>query len=150
MGANSWVHVVIFRLPKTVRIRRVVFGTCQPVFSEIQKLYCAEGHPLFATPDADLTDDALTAQSFAGYMLNETICGVNFTWAAATPHMEGPLLLLLSGAYIGFLPDHYADEWGRNGRLRVLAPERMTSRICSTSPIRATSLPALPKPWREP
>lgn len=100
----------------------------QPVFSEMQKLYCAEGHALFKTPDGDITDDLLEAQSFAGrtYMLNETICGVNFTWAAATPHMEGTLLLLLSGAYIGFLPDHYADEWVRNGRLRLLAPERMT------------------------
>jgi len=39
--------------------------------------------------------------------------------------MEGTLLLLLSGAYIGFLPDHYADEWVRTGRLRMLAPERM-------------------------
>ena len=100
----------------------------QPVFSEMQKLYCAKGHPLFAAPDADITDALLEAQSFAGrtYMLNETICGVNFTWAAATPHMEGTLLLLLSGAYIGFLPDHYADEWVRGGRLRLLAPERMT------------------------
>lgn len=100
----------------------------QPVFSEVQKLYCADGHPLFDRPDADLTDTLLEAQSFAGrtYMLNETICGVNFNWAAATPHMEGTLLLLLSGAYIGFLPDHYAGEWVRNGRLRILAPERMT------------------------
>ncbi|MGB3875261.1 MAG: LysR family transcriptional regulator [Shinella zoogloeoides] len=100
----------------------------QPVFSEMQKLYCADGHPLFDHPDADLTDALLEAQSFAGrtYMLNETICGVNFNWAAATPHMEGTLLLLLSGAYIGFLPDHYAEEWVRNGRLRILAPERMT------------------------
>jgi len=100
----------------------------QPVFSEMQKLYCADGHPLFDRPDADLTDGLLEAQSFAGrtYMLNETICGVNFNWAAATPHMEGTLLLLLSGAYIGFLPDHYAEEWVRNGRLRILAPERMT------------------------
>ena len=100
----------------------------QPAFSEMQKLYCAEGHPLFATPDGDLTDAVLETQSFAGrtYMLNETICGANFTWAAATPHMEGTLLLLLSGAYIGFLPDHYADEWVRDGRLRLLAPERMS------------------------
>lgn len=100
----------------------------QPVFSEVQKLYCAERHQLFARPDEELTDAVLASQSFAGrtYMLNETICGVNFTWAAATPHMEGTLLLLLSGAYIGFLPDHYADEWVRNGRLRLLAPERMT------------------------
>ena len=100
----------------------------QPVFSEVQQLYCADGHPLFAIPDEDLADEVLAAQSFAGrtYMLNETICGVNFNWAAATPHMEGTLLLLLSGAYIGFLPDHYADEWVRTGRLRVLAPDRMT------------------------
>lgn len=99
----------------------------QPVFSEVQKLYCAEGHPLFACPDAELTDEVLAAQSFAGrtYMPNETICGVNFTWSAATPHMEGTLLLLLSGAYIGFLPDHYAEEWVRTNRLRVLSPERM-------------------------
>lgn len=100
----------------------------QPVFSEVQKLYCAERHTLFDTPDAAITDALLEAQSFAGrtYMLNETICGVDFNWAAATPHMEGTLLLLLSGAYIGFLPDHYAEEWVRNGRLRLLAPERMT------------------------
>ena len=100
----------------------------QPVFSEVQQLYCADGHPLFAVPDKELTEQVLAAQSFAGrtYMLNETICGVNFKWAAATPHMEGTLLLLLSGAYIGFLPDHYADEWVRTGRLRILAPARMT------------------------
>ncbi|MCK3779382.1 LysR family transcriptional regulator [Ensifer sesbaniae] len=99
----------------------------QPVFSEVQKLYCAQGHPLFGVADAAITTELLEAQSFAGrtYMLNETICGVNFRWAAATPHMEGTLLLLLSGAYIGFLPDHYAEEWVRSGRLRLLVPERM-------------------------
>lgn len=43
--------------------------------------------------------------------------------AAATPHMEGALLFLLSGAYTGFLPDHYTGEWVRPGRLRGLAPE---------------------------
>jgi len=100
----------------------------QPVFLEVQKLYCANGHPLCEHLDADLTNELLESQPFAGrtYMLNETICGVNFNWAAATPHMEGTLLLLLSGAYIGFLPDHYAEEWVCNGRLRVLAPERIT------------------------
>jgi len=100
----------------------------QPVFSEVQKLYCANGHPLYDTSDAALTNELLEAQSFAGrtYMLSEAICGVKFRWAAATPHMEGTLLLLLSGAYIGFLPNHYADEWVRSGRLRLLAPGRMT------------------------
>lgn len=100
----------------------------QPVFSEVQKLYCAEGLPLFARPDAEITDALLEVQFFAGrtYMLNETISGMNFDWAATTPYMEGTLLLLFSGAYIGFLPDHYAEEWVRNGCLRILAPERLT------------------------
>ncbi|MGE0280902.1 MAG: LysR family transcriptional regulator [Rhizobiaceae bacterium] len=98
------------------------------IFSETQKLYCAKGHPLFDLPDERITDALLEAQPFAGrtYMTDETICGVNFSWAAATPQMEGTLLLLLSGVYIGFLPDHYAEESVRKGDLRVLAPARMT------------------------
>ena len=100
----------------------------QTIFSEVQKLYCAEGHPLFDMPDERITDAHLKAQPFAGrtYMTDETICGVTFSWSAATPHMEGTLLLLLSGVYIGFLPDHYAEKFVHKGQLRVLAPARMT------------------------
>ncbi|CDX11695.1 hypothetical protein MPL3356_110108 [Mesorhizobium plurifarium] len=100
----------------------------QTIFSEVQKLYCAKGHPLFDIPDERITDAHLKAQPFAGrtYMTDETICGVTFSWSAATPHMEGTLLLLLSGVYIGFLPDHYAEESVHTGQLRVIAPERMT------------------------
>jgi DNA-binding transcriptional LysR family regulator len=100
----------------------------QCVFSEVQKLYCARSHPLFDVPDRQITNALLEAQPFAGrtYMTDAPICGVNFAWAGATPHMEGTLLLLLSGAYIGFLPDHYAQESVEKGLLRILAPERMT------------------------
>ena len=100
----------------------------QTIFFEMQKLYCAKGHPLFDVPDEQITDALLEAQPFAGrtYMTDKQICGVNFSWSAATPHMEGTLLLLLSGVYIGFLPDHYAEESVHKGQLRVLAPERMT------------------------
>lgn len=100
----------------------------QYVFSETQNLYCARGHPLFDVPDERITGALLATQPFAGrtYMTDEQICGVDFSWVAATPHMEGTLLLLLSGAYIGFLPDHYADESVAKGLLRVLAPDRMT------------------------
>lgn len=100
----------------------------QSVFSEVQKLYCARGHPLFDMADDQITASLLEDQAFAGrtYMTDAPICGVNFAWAAATPHMEGTLLLLLSGAYIGFLPDHYAADAVNKGLLRLLAPERMT------------------------
>jgi DNA-binding transcriptional LysR family regulator len=100
----------------------------QTVFSEVQKLYCARDNPLFEIPDAQVVDAVLEAQPFAGrtYMTDRQICGVDFAWSAATPHMEGTLLLLLSGVYIGFLPDHYAEEFVRNGQLRTLVPERMS------------------------
>lgn len=98
------------------------------VYSETQNLYCGQHHPLFACPPEDVTPALLSAQAFAGrsYMLNARICGVDFRWSAVTAHMEGTLLLLLSGAYIGFLPDHYAADAVRQGRLRALAPERFT------------------------
>lgn len=37
--------------------------------------------------------------------------------------MEPQLILILSGAYIGYLPEHYAQSWVDNKRLRMLDPE---------------------------
>lgn len=98
------------------------------VFAERQNLYCGRGSPLFEIADSGLTPELLAAQPFAGrsYMQEVPICGVDFQWRAVTAHMEGTLLMLLSGAYIGFLPSHYAEASVRAGTLRALAPERMT------------------------
>ncbi len=107
---------------------RPVNMRAQPLFQETQRLYCGALHPLFHVPDTALTSRLLAAQAFAGrtYMQRLPICGVDFDWQAATPHMEGTLILLLSGAYIGFLPDHYATAEVERGRLRALAPDRMS------------------------
>lgn len=98
------------------------------VFRERQNLYCGRGHPLFAAHDSDLTDDRLAAQPFAGrsYMVEAARCGIPFAQDAVTAHMEGMLLLLLSGAYVGFLPDHYAAPHEAVGRLRALAADRVS------------------------
>lgn len=97
------------------------------LFSETQNLFCGRGHPLFSCTEAELTPDLLARQSFAGrsYMPETPICGVDFRWGAVTAHMEGTLLLILSGAYVGFLPDHYAEEPVRRMALRSLASDRM-------------------------
>ncbi len=98
------------------------------VFPERQNLYCGKGHPLFDTPEEGLSDQVLARQAFAGrsYMPQAPICGIDFRWSATTAHMEGTLILLLSGAYIGFLPDHYAANAVREGHLRALAKDRVT------------------------
>jgi DNA-binding transcriptional LysR family regulator len=98
------------------------------LFRERQNLYCGRGHPLFDTPDAVLTHDLLATQPFAGrsYMAEGERCGIPFDRRAVTAHMEGTLLLLLSGAYVGFLPDHFAAPHEAAGRLRALAPDSAT------------------------
>ncbi len=98
------------------------------VYQERQKLYCGRGHPLFSISDSDIADTVLAQHAFAGrtYMPQEKICGIDFDWRATTAHMEGTLILLLSGAFIGFLPQHYADQEARRGNLRMLVPDRMT------------------------
>ncbi|MFO1175121.1 MAG: LysR family transcriptional regulator [Paracoccaceae bacterium] len=98
------------------------------VFQERQNLYCGRGHPLFDMPEAELTDELLARQNFAGrsYMAQAPIQGIDFNWRAISAHMEGTLLLLASGAYIGFLPDHYAADSVAAGKLRALAVDRAT------------------------
>lgn len=92
------------------------------------RISTADGNaPLFDLPDDALTDPLLAAQPFAGrsYMQEGELCGIDFRWSAVTAHMEGTLLLLLSGAFIGFLPTHFAEDAVRQGRLRALAPGRV-------------------------
>jgi DNA-binding transcriptional LysR family regulator len=36
--------------------------------------------------------------------------------------VDAQLLLILSGKYIGYLPEHYAWPWIKENRLRVLLP----------------------------
>ena len=95
-------------------------------FDEQQRLYCGRGHPLFDVRDEAITAGMLADYPFAGrsYMAEEPICGVDFQWAAATAHMEGTALLLCGGAYISFLPTHFARQWVDDGRMRAIAPDR--------------------------
>lgn len=96
------------------------------LFDEEQRLYCGAGHALFDVPDAAITPAMLAEHPFAGrtYMPEAPICGVDFRWAAATAHMEGTALLLCSGAYLSFLPRHFAEPWVRQGAMRAILPDR--------------------------
>jgi DNA-binding transcriptional LysR family regulator len=98
------------------------------LFDEQQMLYCGRGHPLFDVRDEAITADMLAAYPFAGrsYMAEEPICGVDFQWTAVTAHMEGTALLLCAGAYLSFLPTHFAQQWVASGRMRALASDRFS------------------------
>ncbi|TBU82383.1 LysR family transcriptional regulator [Phytopseudomonas dryadis] len=96
----------------------------QPLYDERSLLYCAVGHPLFYVDDEQLPDARLNAQDAIAptFRLPPEIQthyqALNCT--ASASDREGMAFLILTGRYIGYLPDHYAAAWVKEGRLRTL------------------------------
>lgn len=96
-----------------------------PLFRESVKLYCGRGSPLFDLPDA--TPDLVRAHrlvqpsvadepGFADSLLA-------FAPGARADTLDARVLLILSGAFVGFLPPHYARAWVDRGELREILPQ---------------------------
>jgi LysR family transcriptional regulator, transcriptional activator for bauABCD operon len=97
-----------------------------PMLEEKQSLYCARSHPLFALPDARITNDVLSDHPVVarGYLHQFDLKRIGHHGEAATVEiMEAQLILVLSGAFIGYLPAHYAQAWVERGELRALRDE---------------------------
>lgn len=101
----------------------------QTLYEERSLLYCAVGHPLFFVDDQDLPDARLNAQDAIAPTfrlppeIQSQYQALNCT--ASASDREGMAFLILTGRYIGYLPDHYAAAWVKEGRLRALkAQER--------------------------
>ena len=47
---------------------------------------------------------------------------------ATASDQEGVATLVLSGRFVGFLPDHYAEGFVRAGRMRAVAPDVLNYR----------------------
>ncbi len=92
------------------------------LFHEKHSIYCGAAHRLFDLPESEFSPAVL------GHA--EAVISANFTQRAAVPvplkaaatagSMEGALMLIRSGKYIGYLPDHYARQWVELGEIRRL------------------------------
>ncbi len=101
----------------------------RPLYEEKHGLYCAEGHRLFDVPDAALDADRLRQEQIVsrGYWRDEYRKNLGFNNVAAVVYqIEPQLILVRSGHYVGFLPDHLAQWWVDAGKLRCLAPDRVS------------------------
>ncbi|MFP8967293.1 LysR family transcriptional regulator [Pokkaliibacter sp. CJK22405] len=102
----------------------------QPIYEETCYLYCSHTHPLFAMEDNEEIRERLEQQRLvhAGIQTNPdvTVQLRGLTKAASAYYYETRTAMVLSGAYIGFLPEQYVGQWERDGRLKRLLPnERM-------------------------
>ena len=98
----------------------------QQLYSERSLLYCAVGHPLFYVDDAKLEDQRLNSQDAIAPSfrlpaeIQQHYQALRCT--ASASDREGMAFLILTGRFIGYLPDHYAATWLQEGRLRALKP----------------------------
>lgn len=116
----------------------------QPLYDEINGFYCGAGHGLFDKPEVSL-DDIRTCRIVArSYWRGAdlSLIGVERE-SASVDVMEAQAILILSGAYVGYLPDHYAAAWVERGELRCLLADELRY-VAPFSLITRRSAAALP------
>lgn len=97
------------------------------LFAERMLLYCGCDHPLFKSKHAHLDWKALRKYKFAGLGYHspnmEASHRAGLRRAASGLDQEAIALLILTGRFLGFLPDHYAEGFERKGQIRAVRPE---------------------------
>ncbi|UFH49039.1 LysR family transcriptional regulator [Pseudomonas sp. KNUC1026] len=100
----------------------------QTLYSERSLLYCAVGHPLFYADDTYIEEARLDSQDAIAptFRLPADVQASyqRLNCTASASDREGMAFLILTGRYIGYLPDHYAQSWVQQGRLRALKPSQ--------------------------
>ena len=98
------------------------------LFGETMFLYCGQRHPLFDVTHTGLTWAKLRAHAFAGLGYHspnmEASHRARISRMATGFDQEAIATLVLSGEFLGFLPDHYADVFEQRDLMRAIAPKR--------------------------
>ena len=55
--------------------------------------------------------------------------------------MEAEARLILSGAFLGYLPEHYAKQFVDAGRMRMILPDRLTVKVTFQASLDDTKQP---------
>lgn len=95
----------------------------QPLFNETQRLYCGQGHPLFAVMQVSAEELLEADQVRHPYRFLKA--GEPFQSrrsSALAEQIDSALTFILSGRHIGYLPLHCAASWETRGLLRALDP----------------------------
>ncbi len=97
-----------------------------PLYGENMFLYCGNDHPLFGQSDRDIKIRDLSKFNFAGLSVNSPnlIVGqqLGFRRAAKVQNEHALAILILSGSYLGFLPDHLAQGFVKRGLMKQILP----------------------------
>jgi len=108
------------------------------LFEEQMYLYCAEGHPLFAESGPALTPETVRTCKYVGMGYHSPNMEITHRYGqqrhATAYDQEAVAHLVLSGRYVGYLPEHYAEVFVSRGIMRPLLPEAFQY-VCDFSAI---------------
>jgi DNA-binding transcriptional LysR family regulator len=97
------------------------------LFDEAMSVYCGSAHALFDQAPVALGWDRLREQRFAGLGYHSP--NMELSQAQRLPRsatgfdQESIATLILSGEFLGFLPDHYAEAFVQRGQMRAVQPD---------------------------
>lgn len=90
----------------------------EPLFKENMSLYCGRGHRLFGNKQ-EIPSDSIKRMKFAAMDVNspnqQIFERLELPRTAIAHEQEGIALLIQTGEYLGFLPDHYAKTFVQDG-----------------------------------
>ncbi len=95
------------------------------LYEESHSVYCGKAHPLFSTPDEGITQLEMDKCNWVhrGYWSRERKKSQQVIEAdRIVDQIEAQLMFILSGSYIGLLPDHAVSPYLLADRLRKLPP----------------------------
>jgi DNA-binding transcriptional LysR family regulator len=100
------------------------------MYDERSSLYCGQEHELFCRHDSELSPSMLKQYNgvLPAYEQTSEIKALHHELqsSASATDREGVAFLILTGRYIGYLPDHYAHQWVKEGRMRAILPANMS------------------------
>ncbi len=91
------------------------------VYRERQSVFCGASHPLFT--EEKITRAIVEQHKFVVRPygdLQEMRYFKKAHAAASASNMEALAIFILSGRFVGYLPDHYAEHWIAAGEMRML------------------------------
>ena len=116
------------------------------LFDETMLLYCGKGHQLFDGPHTKLTWSKLREHHFAGLGYHspnmELSHRASLSRKATGFDQEAIATLILSGRFLGFLPDHYAQVFEQRGLMKAVLPARFNYACRFVSLLRRSPKPA--------
>jgi len=84
-------------------------------------LFCATGHPLFGERDNSKISEVLKMSQYAkrAYLKERDVAPISrgLQTNANAHQIEGIAYLILTGRYIGYLPEQFANVWVKEGKM---------------------------------